>query len=712
MFHISPVKEINNGVIKTGDGKQVPIILIGEHHDVTREKINEYMNTHSLLDIIEKYVLYNLTNRDARIVIHIESSFVKSIDIEDYFQKNYDSLSDIKKNLNDVYMSYKELNMSFDYLKPYINMQDMYTILDTISYNIDIINNDINKYEVLFTRYENINNIKSAFTRLTLLLEKMLNEVSESIYDKLESRLSKQIRHLSRIVDDYGYITNLVKNIAKNIYSDEYSSKQRFNLLSQLNLIYAGGWLKSAFKESSAYLPHKDISYHLQLVGTITSITDNVEIYNIDYRTIIIDNLKSKLDILTFEHSYKHYEDVYDLVINKKILTYYDSNDNIHTIDNPINKIYDKLNIATFKEKFITSIIDIDKTRSKSIDGYRIDYYWILDLCSVLQFIKMCMHDTPPSMFITILGNHHRKLQYHFLRTWYDNNYVDYSLETDKNIEEYKLRDSAYLTNCISTYLFTVNAASGIDVYLNNTLEYGSNTRVEYRTYEKSLNSYEFFIDYPMRFTKNETIHGDNFILDIVNNFSNIFDSKTTLQSYNQEQKTALLQYFENTTSLFTATTSLFNATTSQKIVGGGSKQDDILYQIQADFAKYYMHICGYDDPIKLITATKRVLSDIDKIQTLLANPVMSKVSAIGYPTSFESRVIKKSRIDPSLDSHKDSLYGGGLYFILRVLLISATLVALILLLCWMFANWSMHAVEQSSRRYSYDYLLDNNYLI
>ena len=817
-FHITPVLETDNIVITTDKGKPIPVILIGEKHNFDRTNLTIIENTHSILSIIEKYILYNITNKDARVVLHYESNHLSDMNIYNYIKKLHKfnniiynrlivftvKLIDILKQLQDYCRKAIKRNndhSKIDDIKQYPDkLTEVIKIVQKFPENINKYINSIRIAELedyfeghtSFDKQDYSKDIKEEIkTIIDTRLEPLLHEIAQNI-DTIHTYVDQASYLLNNHVFKYynecvDYLTNEDKNsddedknsddedmgsanedknsddgdmgsddlelynISEEEIISRYLKEHNYAFMSKLNLIYAGGWLKSQFKDNkSKYIPYKTDKFknHLKLVGTVSSIVDNVEIYNIDYRHSIICNLYDTVITLKELHDndYDTYsKKVFDAVLNLKTIKYsngivnnidkyfirkdIDKLDNSSIIndikeqinsctlqiDNPISVIYNKLceKDTTFSTRFVDIFSKCIKEYNTSTNIYNhfkkhnrdtravccmtIVFYWILDLYSLLQFIYLSL-DKPPTMFITVLGEMHRMFQSLFLKYWYDTNYVKY--QYDKKV---------YYPQFILTELLQLNAPpkeENIITYLQASLSNFKTRTLDCGTFRNSLNSYDFFTDYLEEMNNIDKLIIDRqrgFKLDIVGNFKNIIGNDVTLNTYSQEKKDALFKYLETTTDMFDD---------EKSVVGGSSKQDDLLYRLQADFAKYTMHICGYDDPVKFMMAINRFLNILNKVQKKNEQLTAPKVSAIGYPISPESRVIKKFRIDPSLDSHKDSLYGGGISFILRVLLISATLVALILLLCWMLvANRSMHAVGQSSRRYLYDYLLDNNYL-
>ena len=776
-FHISPVLGIKNSriIVKKENGfRYVPIILIGERHDFKPSDNNMYKNTFSILDIIEKYVLYNIRERKyTRIIMHYEASMIKNINIDQYFNPNNGhylvNRNDLVHRAHSIMEILINVLTSFKYIP---NGEDD-NIQKNAWYKIDKISSlilselkyddNINKCEDLIVRSELVNRIYKHISLLdreiSAYLRKYHNIRYNDIYDSVRciiDKLNSVLKELDK---------PLIENNKANDYYSKYMGPNLndASFMSQLNLIYAGGWLKPQFKlNKSTYLPFADMfKCHLKLVQTVTSITDKVEIYNIDYRTIIINNIQEELVKLKYSHTVNHYGQVYDLVINQITLKYLDATGIEKTIDNPIVKLYDELRKMdnyiciidnksldykySFKKIFVESLID------NNVAGYIpeslvVTYFWILDLYSMLQLIYMSKQNSLPSMFISVLGDTHRTFQELFLKKWYDidirddkyNNYI-LSYKTD-GVDIVDTKDLPNLSHCIYRDVIFENSGDNILTndggktnyeYLSKTLYYTSRNIVDYRDFKDSLNSYDFFKTYPYDIFRSDEDRSNCFILDIVDNYGKTcgINSLDTYDNDNQ-QKNNLFKYFESTTDLFKDNDHNLQENDrnlqDQKLTVGGysSNQGDLLYKIQANFAKYYMDVSGYDDPVKLMVAIKFHLLAIgigqNYIEPIQHTSDIANSININLPKNItyasERREGEPIKIMTSkqdipkltvLDTPEGLITnpmaaaaaGGGTFaHAFRVLLISALIVVLILLLCRVMGSKS-----------NYPYMLEND---
>ena len=697
-YFISPVVGVSNGIltIKIKDEiKKIPIIIAGELHG-TVERLEDTLltdnNVVSILDIFEKYVLYNHTS-NSKIVFHLESSYVKALYLSQYYEhidahKYNTRIIDKLNEFNEIWNSQRDIIVNIlsqeDYeaiesnaakIHAYDAYPDFRYQLDALlNPTIEIINQTIN----ILNRYKQIKDAQNVLRKIKYIFNNI-----ECIYSYIinthNTFINHMIEHYSQYYD-YDYDVDIE---LEGMFAPDNSNK-RMGFLSQVNLIYAGGWLKPLFKHYKI----SDIKTHLQLVDTITSIIDNVNIYNIDYRDLIIDTLKLNATDYKIDEGYLN--SVYDSIVQLQQLTYLDDSDNSsHTIPNPIYILVNKLDDITkdiFKSTFISCILRIDSNANK-LDKKRYStlYYWILDLYSLMQFVYMVNTDPPSILFMTV-GFLHKCLHESFLKQYYGDKVTFNTNINNDNCNSYQSLVNNILNlelTCkdfsphFNKDLLKLNTKYTNDnkFYLDYTLNYSHEKYLLYSNYRNSLISYDFLTEYIVDQNKSNDERETAFKYDIIDNFKEAV-SIGSLASYKDEHKNAIIEYIKHKSYLFRDDGP---ADEKSLTVGGGiSVQDPLLYQIQANFAKYYMHVCGFDDPVKLMNGIKMHMYLLNLARSKLIENTSSIVpkSAIGLPVP-RAESWQMTNTVPMVPA-----YGGGALYIVKILLISATVVALILLLC------------------------------
>lgn len=761
VYHINGVVGISNGILdikKNGTIRKVPIILVGDNR--YRAFDDKRIGTHydepisvSILNIIEKYVLYNI-NKPSRSILHLQvDPFIETQVMHELYENINEPISNnitsIKTNIDSLTRDLKHqwtanhesIINTIRYFKLQL-MPDEDLKQDLIP-DVDIKQIDVDSfidYLVLdITRcidnlenstFFDISNLDcgGAFERNVGYLEAINLQITDC--DTIINGLSKingyfHIKQLLRMVstirakyislleacDFYKEISTRVKNRYASLPLDTAASKL-------LELIYTGGYLKPLFRSNNIFYGSSKIKCHLQLVETLTSVIDNVEIYNIDYCTIIIKALGLLSGVSSSQDwtawSGNRISAQFDKIVNSAYLV-----TDTQPMRNPIHFLYIKLSEPeriAFKKTFISSIL---KTGYIKSDYSTSKAYWIVDLYSLLQFVYMVNSENSPSILFCIFDFIHKTLHYNFLKEYYgaDIKFLDiskdspYSSDKIKEIKVSYAYDAFHKNEMISADVAQYIHKQLLDINnlndqfnLDYTLSAAVYNQLSRKTYESFLSSYQFITTYPKQYLRFYKCYGYTescrldkrnqlFTLDIMNNFNPLLSNDIQIKSfnayqYNTKQQDAVLNCIKNLSYLFDDLPPNENKDDEKLVVGGAGKyQDELLYKIQTDFANYHMKTCGFNNPVEMINYTKVYL-----LMMNIAELVNSKKVSINTRSSVVGLPIKSApdSLEPWQRPNESSMVpvqGGTALYIIKILLISATVIALILLLCGILAN-------------------------